>query len=77
MKNTFLLQRERAWKSGFNHGKAGNTDACPPYLVAPTTQHLIQEWRDGHRAGLEQYRHEVERARLEKVKRVDAMRGPR
>jgi hypothetical protein len=76
-RNTYKAQRSKAWLDGFNLGHAGNSSASPPYLVASQTERLIWEWKEGHRLGLEEYAREVEQARLEKVKRVDAMRGPR
>jgi ribosome modulation factor len=77
MKNTKPAAVSKAWESGFKAGEAGNADASPPYIIAPTTDHLVQAWREGHVAGLQHYSQQIERERLEKVKRVDAMRGPR
>jgi hypothetical protein len=72
----FQVQRDKAWQRGFDAGHTGQ-QTSPPYLATPLAERLIQAWGDGHRAGLAEYAREVEKERLEKMKRVDAMRGPR
>jgi hypothetical protein len=57
-KNTAADQRAKAWKRGYETGRAGNEGATAPFLESGFTEPLARSWREGWTRGLEEWRAE-------------------